>query len=320
MAEEKSHQIMPAAVHDCDIVQAVVRKAPPSDYTLKIDSFSFLLEILEKTKARLYNSAIFKASGYKWKLSLYPNGDPKRDGKGYMSIYASIEETSALPRGWEINANIKFFVYDQIRDEYLIFQGNFGNTIRLHEMKKEWGIDQLLDLNIFRDATNGYLFNDKCVFGVEILANRCTGRGECLALPEKICSNYTWKVVKYSKCQKVHYSDAFVLGNFNWKLRLYPKGDHRQEGRSLSLFLQSANTKTAPRVYVEYKICIKNRMNGKDFERAASRLFSPSQDAWGWPTFVSLNDINDSSKGFLANDTLIFQVEITRISTVKNFS
>ena len=57
------------------------------------------------------------------RLYFYPDGDKERYGEGYISLYVSIEDTSALQLGWEIDANVRFFVYDQIRDEYLMFQG-----------------------------------------------------------------------------------------------------------------------------------------------------------------------------------------------------
>nr|XP_027083444.1 ubiquitin carboxyl-terminal hydrolase 12-like [Coffea arabica] len=172
MGQEKSCKTIGSAVDNSDVVQAVVRKTPPSDYTLKIDSFSFLLEMLDKTNAESYSSKIFEASGYYWKLHLYPRGDIKRNGLGFISFYASIHNSSALPLGWQINANIEFFVYDQIRGEYLVFQDVSGEAIRLNEMKKEWGTAQLLDLKIFHDPTNGFLLHDKCAFGL-IICSHC---------------------------------------------------------------------------------------------------------------------------------------------------
>ncbi|XP_027183312.1 uncharacterized protein LOC113781679 [Coffea eugenioides] len=320
MGEEKSCNSIGSAVHESDVVQAVVRKTPPADYTLKIDSFAFLLEMLEKTKAKSYSSRIFEASGYDWKLHLYPRGDEKRNGEGYISFYVSIQRNATLPLGWQINANIKFFVYDQIRDEYLVFQDVSGEAIRFHEMKKEWGTAQLLDLKIFHDATNGFLLHDKCAFGVEILAKRYSGRGECLSLPVNIFSTYTWKVVKCSKTGNVIYSDVFVMGNLKWKIMLYPNGGQNQEGKNISLFLASAIEDTNFRIFAEYKLCIKNQKNDKDLERTTNHLFTHTKKDWGWSAFHPLIDIKDPFKGYLLKDTLIVQVEITRISTAKDFS
>ncbi|XP_027082157.1 uncharacterized protein [Coffea arabica] len=320
MGQEKSCKTIGSPVDNSDVVQAVVRKTPPADYTLMIDSFSFLLEMLDKTNAESYSSKIFEASGYNWKLHLYPRGDVNRNGLGFISFYTSIHNSSALPLRWQINANIELFVYDQIRGEYLVFQDVSGEAIRLDEMKKEWGTAQLLDLKIFHDPTNGFLLDDKCAFGVEILAKRYSGRGEYLPLPVNIFSTYTWKVVKYSQSEKLIYSDVFVMGNLNWKLVLFPNGYQIQEGKSISLSLMSAHEDTNFRIYAEYKLRIKNQMNGKDLERTANHLFSYCDFDRGWPAFHSLDDIKDSSKGYLVKDTLIVEAEVTRISTVNDLS
>jgi hypothetical protein len=39
-----------------------------------------------------------------------------------------IAETDSLPLGWEVNAICRLFVLDQIRGEYLTFQGRFSDT------------------------------------------------------------------------------------------------------------------------------------------------------------------------------------------------
>ncbi|XP_071918547.1 uncharacterized protein [Coffea arabica] len=319
MAEESKDLslMVPAAVGSCDLMNAVVRKAPPAHYILKIDSYSFLLAILKIKGASFYSTDIFEASGYKWRLYFYPDGDKERYGEGYISLYVSIEDTSALQLGWEIDANVRFFVYDQIRDEYLMFQ----DTKRLHEINKECGIAQLLDLSYFKNPTNGFLFHDKCVVGVEIFANIYTGVGECLPVPEKFYYNpYTWKINDYSKCANVLYSEVLVRGNHHWKLRLCPKGDFGQEGKCLSLYLELVESEPATRIYADYKFQLKNQESGEDFELTGLDVFSSSTPSWGFSEFLSINDVDDSSKGFLVEDALIIQVEIIHISAVKKFS
>nr|XP_027083435.1 MATH domain and coiled-coil domain-containing protein At2g05420-like [Coffea arabica] len=129
-------------------------------------------------------------------------------------------------------------------------------------MNKEWGIARLLSQNVFNDSKKGYLIQDKCMFGVEIFANRCTGRGECLAFPEKIDSiPCTWKVNAFSALSNATYSsDEFTMGSYKWKLLLYPKGDCTQEGRrNLSIFLTLADMKTAARVHAKFTLSIENQ-------------------------------------------------------------
>lgn len=50
---------------------------------------------------------------------------------------------------------------------------------------------------------------------------------------------------------------------------------------------------------------------------AAGYWFSASHDGRGFRTFLSLVDLYDASKGFLLNDTIILEVEITTLALIK---
>ncbi|XP_028057540.1 uncharacterized protein LOC114261464 [Camellia sinensis] len=167
-----------------------LRDIPPAHYLLKIESFSLLSQLLLDVGMKNYESDIFEASGYKWKLSLYPSGDKQRKGKGHISLYLLIAETN------DHNGKVKCF----------------------HLMKTEFGFPQLLPFGTFNDAANGYLIRDTCLFGAEVVMN-CTGRGECLTLLKKgLDITYTWKIDKFSSLvSKIHYSDVFTIGNQKWK-------------------------------------------------------------------------------------------------------
>ncbi|XAR52942.1 hypothetical protein NMG60_11021283, partial [Bertholletia excelsa] len=135
-------------------------------------SFSLFLSNIE-----CYESATFESGGYKWKLCLYPNGNKKRKVEGYVSLYLAIAETKALPLGWEVNAYCKFFVFDHIGNDYLTiqFQDAAEGTMCFHQLKTEWGFDKLLSLDQL-DESNGYLFDDCCVFGAEVFVTNFTGK------------------------------------------------------------------------------------------------------------------------------------------------
>uniref|UniRef100_A0A6N2M1M2 MATH domain-containing protein n=1 Tax=Salix viminalis TaxID=40686 RepID=A0A6N2M1M2_SALVM len=66
------------------------RHVAPANYSEKIDSFSVLSEMVDNS----YESREFEASGYNWKLVLYPNGDKSRNGDGYISLYLVMADTT----------------------------------------------------------------------------------------------------------------------------------------------------------------------------------------------------------------------------------
>ncbi|KAE8056851.1 hypothetical protein FH972_013587 [Carpinus fangiana] len=141
------------------------RDLPAPHYTFQIKNFSLLLRM----KKKKCHSGQFEVDGYQWRLVLYPNGRKNSNGKGHISLYLEIADTKDFPHGWEVNVNIiRFFVFDQIRDKYLIIQDANGRVKHFHNLKTEWGFAQLLSHDSLNDSSNGYLFDDTCVFGVEV--------------------------------------------------------------------------------------------------------------------------------------------------------
>ncbi|XP_043705179.1 ubiquitin C-terminal hydrolase 12-like [Telopea speciosissima] len=138
-----------------------MREEPPTHYTFRINQFS-LFEKFSKERCR---SQSFGAGGYRWRLILYPNGNDK--GKGsHLSLYLKIEDTTSLPLGWEVQVVFRFFAFDQIRGQYLMFEETQGK--RFHAMKTEWGSDEFIPLRVFKNQSYGYLVNDTSMLGAEI--------------------------------------------------------------------------------------------------------------------------------------------------------
>ncbi|CAL5329410.1 unnamed protein product [Camellia sinensis] len=285
-------------------IQRSLRDVPPAHYNLKIEFFS---SFLKYTSTENYESGIFEAGGYKWKLSLHPNGNKRRNVNGHISLYLAIAETKTLPPGWEINVNFKLFVFDHIRDKYLTIQDAEGEIKRFHRMKTEWGFDQLLPLDTFTDPSNGYLLDDCCVFGAEVFVIKYNGKGECASMmKDPVKNTFTWNISKFSAIDKDFlFSEEFVVGGRKWKLWFYPKGKANAKWKSSSLFLVLADSETLPserKLYAEYKLRIKDQVKGNHFEKEVRHWFSASSNNWGDQEFVSLSDLNDTSKGFKLSD------------------
>ncbi|CAL5329411.1 unnamed protein product [Camellia sinensis] len=285
--------------HSTGILRSL-RDVPPAHYTFKIEYFSSFLN----SKIENLESGVFEAGGYKWKLSLYPNGNKKRNANGHISLYLAIAETKTLPVGWEVNVNFKLFVYDHIRDKYLTVQDAEGGIRRFHWMKTEWGFDELVLLSTLNDASNGYLFEDCCVFGAEVFVIKHSGKGECISMmKDPLKGTYTWKIDKFSKIVNENVlSEEFVVGGHKWMLLLYPKGIGTSKGFYLSVFLHLADSKNLPskrKLYAEYKLRIKNQINIKHFEsEVLTNWFSSPSQTFGFTNFMSLNDLNNAGKGF----------------------
>ncbi|KAM4081732.1 hypothetical protein ACJW30_11G114000 [Castanea mollissima] len=297
-------------------ITRIARHFRPAHYLLKIQTYSLLCE----TGVEKYDSGVFEVGGHKWRLSLYSKGNEKMNGTGHLSVYLSIVGTEKSPLGWEVNASFKLFVHDQIRDKFLIIQDVEGAIRRFHDIKTEWGFDKFLPLDSFNVISNGYLVNDCCVFGVEVFVHERSAKRECLTMinepPNRIM---TWKIENFSKKDRVLYaSQVYVVGELKWKILIYPNGLHNEAPKAISVFLHSIDCVAQERkFFVDFKLRIRDQINNKHAEERAKHWFSASSIDWGFPQLLSRKDLEDASKGFLVEDTLIVEAEIMVMSTAK---
>ncbi|XWS40771.1 hypothetical protein CRYUN_Cryun17cG0024200 [Craigia yunnanensis] len=303
-------------------IKRVTRDLPPAHYLFNIESFSLLVD----TRVEMYESQAFESGGHNWRLSLYPNGNKKSNGIGFISLYLQIEETENFPRTWEVNVNLRFFVLDQIRDKYLTIEEGDGAIKRYYQMKMEWGIAQLLSLDHFKDASNGYLVDDCCTFGVEIFVIEQTGRLERLSMIKQPSNNtITFKLENYSKSYSDYYeSGVQTIGDSKWRLVVYPRGLKTRTTTSLSVFLELAEAYKLPpkrKVYAQYKLRVKDQYNSNNNSESTvtPHWFTATSYQGGYPDLLSLWDLRDKSKGYLVYDTLIVEAEIIIVSKLKLF-
>ncbi|XP_029127063.1 ubiquitin carboxyl-terminal hydrolase 13 isoform X2 [Cajanus cajan] len=256
------------------------RKAPPSHYSFKIMSFSWL----SKASIQKCASEEFEAGGYKWSLSIYPTGNTKGGGQGHVSIYLVLIDSSSLPVDWEVNAVVNFSAYNFIDDEYVITQDT--NVRRFHVLKTEWGIAKFVDIDTFNDPSNGYLMDDTCVFGVEVFVVKTMDKDE-------------------------YESESFVGGNYKWKLLLYPNGHAEGKGNSVSLFLTLEVSSLPPntKLVVDCTLRTKEQIGANHAQTRFCRKFGSSSCTWGSRQLVALAKLKDPNSGFLVDDTCIFEAE-----------
>ncbi|KAI7756137.1 hypothetical protein M8C21_003455, partial [Ambrosia artemisiifolia] len=297
------------------------RKHEPAHYMLKIESFSLLSE----AKMSKIESDVFEASGHKWRLDLYPNGKDEDNEGNHISLYVVICDTGSCSKGWEVCVDVCFFVYDHMHHNYVTFQDVNGHRTTFHENRKTWGFDKLISLESFMESKNGYLLNDSCVFGVEVIAvPEFTQVDRCLLMtkPPVTMNSHTWTINKFSAVtDDVLYSAVFKVGKVKWRVSLYPKG-YSGKGTHLSIYLGIHDTASLPndwKVYVKFKLRLKSRSIESDVEKETANWFCNSTLNWGYASFMLLSQLNDSAKGFLLDDNLTVQVEISVMGTLKNF-
>ncbi|KAL8264646.1 hypothetical protein R6Q59_022776 [Mikania micrantha] len=201
-----------------------------------------------------------------------------------------------------------------------------GHRTKFNEKKTSWGFDKLLSLESFMESKNGYLFDDSCVFGVEIFAvPEFTRLDRCLLMtkPLPTMNTFTWTIKKFSDLtDEVVYSDIFKVGKVKWKLLLYPKGHKSGEGTHMSLYLGVHDVASFPddwKLYAKFNLWVKNQRTESETKKETDNWFCDSAQDWGFSSFMLLSKLSDSQTGFLLNDNLTVEVEISAMGTLRHF-
>ncbi|XP_071736812.1 uncharacterized protein [Rutidosis leptorrhynchoides] len=242
----------------------------------------------------------------------------KEDGQQVYFTVCLLCDTEILPKGWEISVDVTFFIYDHTCQTYATIQDAYKNTTKLHEKKTEWGFEKLMTVRFFKDSKNGFLLNDSCVFGAEVfVVPAYATKDRCLTMikPPSYMNTHTWKIDNFSAVTDDELqSEIFKIGKLKWKLSLYPKGLKDGLGTHISLFLGVHDASSFPndwRVYADFTLRLKSQNRNVDTEREIRHWFCPSDDNRGVPSFIELSELTNAANGYLLNDTLIVEVEIS---------
>ncbi|GAB2264011.1 hypothetical protein Droror1_Dr00026145 [Drosera rotundifolia] len=283
-----------------------LREHPPAHYTMKIQSFKTLQASLVDAPGEnnYIESTTFNIAGYNWVLCVYPSGNKEDDGNGHVSLYLKLIDK--LKDEDVVTVVFRFFIHDQKRDNYLIIQ-DMKNK-RFHVVNIEWRISRALALSIFEDASNGYLVNDSCLFGVEVLVidkGTSTTRGCVSSVQQLSTRTYAWKIMSYSHKKADKTSPIFTVEGRSWNLLLHPQGNGIGAGQYVSLFLilkDLWDLTNGKKLYVEYELCIKNQAGYSDFKSKCRAWFHSSVPSWGFSTFLALDVLRNPTFGYLKDD------------------
>lgn len=231
----------------------------------------------------------------------------------HVSVYLLLESTGSLSAGNGVNAIFKFFLFDQIRGNYVTAQ---GRAHRFDRLKCEWGFDKFISLEDFEEPTNGYQLNDTVFFGVEVFVSEGSRIGECHSISpvDNISNKYKWVITEFSELGEHRYSDVFVVGGYKWKLLLYPDGHKKHRGSSLSMYLVHVDSKsstTEHKVNAEFVLTLNDQFNQNHIQKKTIIWFGASIATWGWPSFIELKDLKDDKNGYIVSDRCMIEAEVT---------
>ncbi|CAI5494319.1 unnamed protein product, partial [Closterium sp. Naga37s-1] len=129
-----------------------------------------------------------------------------------------------------------------------------------------------------------------------------------------LSKTFRWEIDKFSSLaqDKMFSKPAFLAGGYNWRVLLFPRGNTKSG--QLSLYLDVADAASLPSGWnksAHFVLCVINHYDRKmSVRRDTSHQFNEKESDWGFTSFMSLQDLNDPSKGYLINDTLVVEVEV----------
>lgn len=126
-------------------------------------------------------------------------------------------------------------------------------------------------------------------------------------------SKFTWTIEHFTKLNvKKHYSETFIVGGYKWRILIFPRGNNVDH---LSMYLDVADSTTLPygwSRYAHFSLAVANQIHSKySVRKDTQHQFNARESDWGFTSFMPLLDLYDSGKGYLVNDTLVIEAEVT---------
>ncbi|XP_011001597.1 PREDICTED: uncharacterized protein LOC105108831 [Populus euphratica] len=227
-------------------------------------------------------------------------------------------ERDYTPLGCDVNVKASFFLYDQIRDRYLVIEDSLVER-RYHNMMSEWSFTDIISHYELKEISNGYLVSDCIILGVEVFVLNNTYKGESLSfVKEPENSLFTWKIDNFSLYNTEYVSDVFDVKGNKWKLRLNSKEEGSNKEENLFLYLSLDDSKTTVN-YAEFTLRIMDQIKDNHIEKKGDGWFEDASDWMKSPESLSLRGLKNRSNDYLVDNKLIIQAKISCMCVVKTF-
>ncbi|CAA0383275.1 unnamed protein product [Arabidopsis thaliana] len=194
------------------------RERTPNSYSLKLQNISQVEKSTLFSDGK-YQSRLFSSGGYNWyvlRMIIYPKGNRKDDGSGFISMYVEIDSTSLLTTPTtEVFADLRFFVFNKKENKYYTIQ--HVESKLFNAFRTIWGLAQVLPVDTFTDPKNGYIFEgDQCEFGVDVIVAAPPTNWEIHTLHEALSQpKFFWTVKNFSELN----NNVYTSGNFSMRER-----------------------------------------------------------------------------------------------------
>ena len=136
-----------------------------------------------------------------------------------------------------------------------------------------------------------------------------TGKASCLE------GKYQWRITNLSQLpdNKVT-SKTFIIGDFKWKLLVFPRGNNMSNADFMSVFLDVTDALELPHTWsrgAKFTLRLVNQRNPEQsLVKDTSHNFTRLERDWGFAQFVRLDEVRDPAKGFMVNDSIVLECDV----------
>ncbi|KAL8029537.1 hypothetical protein ABFX02_14G230900 [Erythranthe guttata] len=125
-------------------------------------------------------------------------------------------------------------------------------------------------------------------------------------------AKFSWKIEDFSRSSmKKLYSGVFDLGEYKWRILIFPKGNNAE---FLSMYLDVADSASLPygwTRYAHFSLTVVNQVHSKySVRKETQHQFNARENDWGFTSFMPLGELYDPSRGYLVNDTCVIEAEV----------
>ncbi|KAL6527892.1 CSN-associated deubiquitinating enzyme Ubp12 [Orobanche minor] len=125
-------------------------------------------------------------------------------------------------------------------------------------------------------------------------------------------TKFSWTIENFSRLStKKLYSEVFDLGEYKWRILIFPKGNNADY---LSMYLDVADSGTLPygwSRYAHFSLAVVNQVHNKySVRKETQHQFNARENDWGFTSFMPLAELYDPSRGYIVNDTCVIEAEV----------
>ncbi|XP_009379676.1 ubiquitin C-terminal hydrolase 12-like isoform X1 [Pyrus x bretschneideri] len=136
---------------------------------------------------------------------------------------------------------------------------------------------------------------------------------DCQPVKDPPVMRITWTIENFTWLNtKKHYSDMFVVGGYKWRILIFPMGNKVDY---LSMYLDVADSGTMPygwSTYAHFSLAVVNQIHSKySIRKDTQHQFNARESHRGFTSFMPLGYLYDPSRGYLVNDTVVVEAEIS---------